>query len=218
MEKKDNSLHSFWESNFQEKQKMWGLTPASSAIMAASLFLENRFQHILIPGLGYGRNAKPFLNNGMEVTGIEISETAISLAKAQFGDRLQNIYHGSVGEMPFSDDHYDGIFCYSLIHLFDKPSRLKLIEDCFNKLKPGGIMIFITVSKQFPSFGQGKLLEHNRYETLPGVCLYFYDSSSIQQDFGSYGLISYEPIAENKQTSKNQLQIPPGYWSIICRK
>ena len=218
MEKKDNSLHSFWESSFQEKQKMWGLTPANSAFEATRLFLENRFQHILIPGLGYGRNAIPFLDNGMQVTGIEISETAISLAKAQFGDQLLNIYQGSVGEMPFSDDRYDGIFCYSLIHLLDEPERIKLIEDCFIQLEPGGIMIFVTVSKQFPSFGQGKLLEPNRYETLPGVCLFFYDSKSIQREFGLFGLISYEPVAEDQQSIGNRPPTLPGYWFILCKK
>jgi hypothetical protein len=34
----------------------------------------------LIPGIGYGRNAKLFIDNGLKVTGIEIADSAISIA------------------------------------------------------------------------------------------------------------------------------------------
>jgi len=216
MDKIDNNLHHFWESNFREKQQMWGLTPANSAFKAASLFQQNQFQNILIPGLGYGRNATPFLNLGMEVSGIEISETAISLAKSNFANQLKYIYQGSVDDMPFNQIQYDGIFCYSLIHLFEKSNRRKLIENCFNKLVLGGMMVFVAVSKQFPNFGKGKFLEPNRYETQPGVRLFFYDGDSIQKEFSSYGLISYELVSEEKQIADNK----PinGYWYIICKK
>lgn len=32
-------MSEFWESNFREKQTMWGFEPADSAIMALDLFL-----------------------------------------------------------------------------------------------------------------------------------------------------------------------------------
>lgn len=69
----------FWESSFIEKQMMWGLEPADSAILAKDFFLEKKVKDILIPGIGYGRNAKIFLDNGINVTGIEISKTAIEI-------------------------------------------------------------------------------------------------------------------------------------------
>ena len=72
----------FWEANFRGKQEMWGWEPADSAISALQLFKEQGFSKILIPGFGYGRNAKVFAGNGFEVTGIEISESAIDLAKS----------------------------------------------------------------------------------------------------------------------------------------
>ena len=88
-------MKDFWESNFIEKQTMWGFEPADSAIMVKDFFVENKITDILIPGIGYGRNAKIFLENEMNVTGIEISKTAIELARIQ--NRLDiPIRHGSV--------------------------------------------------------------------------------------------------------------------------
>lgn len=37
-------------------------------------FLEKNVKDILVPGIGYGRNAKVFIDNGINVTGIEISK------------------------------------------------------------------------------------------------------------------------------------------------
>lgn len=195
---------------------MWGFVPADAAFMAAAFFKAKSIDNILIPGLGYGRNARPFLDHGMKITGIEISETAISLAKKYLSHQLPKIYHGSVASMPFSDEYYDGIFCYCLIHLLDQPARIKLIQDSYNQLKSGGYMIFVAVSKHYPSFGQGKPLGNDRFETIPGVTLYFYDSHSIQEEFGKYGLVSYQEIRDNGKENKSSQQA--SYWYISCNK
>ena len=71
----------FWEENFRENKTMWGFNPSDTAVMVKDFFLKNNIKNILIPGVGYGRNAKVFIDNGIKVTGIEISKTAIELAK-----------------------------------------------------------------------------------------------------------------------------------------
>ena len=121
----------FWEKNFKEKQEMWGLQPANSAVITSKLFAENKYKTILIPGVGYGRNAQAFIAQGMDVTGIEISKTAIELAEKEFGQSIK-IYHGSVKDMPFDDEFYDGVFSHALIHLLDKNDRINMISACYN--------------------------------------------------------------------------------------
>src|SRR5574344_1234223 len=134
----------FWEEAFKDKQEMWGLEPAASTVLTKNFFVEQQVKSVLIPGIGYGRNARIFLENGMTVTGIEISQTAIDLAKKHFGHAL-TIHHGSVTEMPFDKNIYDGIYCYGLIYLLDKSERLKLIQDCYNQLADNGLMVFTAI-------------------------------------------------------------------------
>jgi len=74
-----------WESTFAEKQMMLGTEASRSAVFARDYFARVGAKEILIPGIGYGRNAMPFLERGMSVTGIEISETAIGLARTGMG-------------------------------------------------------------------------------------------------------------------------------------
>lgn len=204
----------FWEKSFIEKQTMWGFEPSKSAMLTLDYFIKNNIKDVLIPGMGYGRNAKPFIDHGMNVTGIEISQTAIDLAR-QSGINTK-IYHGSVGEMPFENKLYEEIFSYALIHLLNESEREKFISDCYNQLKTGGYMVFTAVSKEAPMFGNGKKLSENYYETTAGVKIYFYDFESIQQEFGKYGLVEISEIYEIDSDNKNKPPIK--FLMIKCKK
>ena len=186
----------FWEEAFKDKQEMWGFEPAKSTVLTKDFFVQHKIKNVLIPGIGYGRNAQIFRDNGMTVTGIEISQTAIDLAQKRFGDDLI-IYHGSVTEMPFDDKLYDGIFCYGLIYLLDKDERKKLIEDCFNQLTQNGFMVFTAITKDAETYGQGTRISKDRFEMFGGVTIFFYDKETIDEEFKDAGLFEVTEVTEN---------------------
>lgn len=196
----------FWEEAFKDKQEMWGLEPAKSTVLAKDFFVEHKIKNVLIPGIGYGRNAKIFLENGMKVTGIEISQTAIDLAKKHFGNDL-TIYHGSVTEMPFDDKFYDAVFCYGLIYLLDKNERKKLIQDCYKQLMENGFMIFTAITKDARTYGQGTQLSKDRFEMFGGVKIFFYDKETIEEEFGGAGVFEVHEVSEDYP-----------FYLIKCRK
>lgn len=196
----------FWEEAFKDKQEMWGFEPAKSTVLTKDFFVEQKIKNVLIPGIGYGRNAQIFMDNGMTVTGIEISQTAIDLARKHFGNDL-TIYHGTVSEMPFDDNLYDGIFCYGLIYLLDNKERKKLIQDCFNQLTENGFMIFTTITKNAQTYGQGTLISKDRFEMFGGVKIFFYDKETIDEEFGDAGLFEVTEVTENYP-----------FYLIKCRK
>lgn len=186
----------FWEEAFKNKQEMWGLNPARSTVLTNEFFVEQKVKNVLVPGIGYGRNAKLFADNGMSVTGIEISETAITLAKKHFGNEM-NIYHGSVTDMPFDNNLYDGIYCYGLIYLLDKHERIKLINDCYHQLAANGYMIFTAITKQAVTYGQGVNIGKDRFEMFGGAKIFFYDNETIAEEFGNAGLFEITEVTEN---------------------
>ena len=207
-------MKEIWETSFIQNQMMWGFEPSDSAILAKDFFLKEKVKDILIPGIGYGRNARVFVDNGINVTGIEISETAIDLAR-QNGLSM-DIFHGSVTDMPFDNKLYDGIFCYALIHLLNERERGKFIQDCYNQLKQDGYMIFTTISKKAPMFGNGKQLGKDYFEILEGMKMFFYDSDSIKQEFGQFGLIEFSEIDEPHKNKENK---PPLKFILVkCKK
>jgi SAM-dependent methyltransferase len=211
---KGTLMNDFWENAFKEKQMMWGEHPTKVALETAELFKEKGFRKILIPGSGYGRNAQVFLEAGFEVTGIEISETAIEIGRSLFGSELRML-HGSVVDMPFDSEKYDGIFCHALIHILDMKERRKLIADCFSQLEAGGVMVFTAITKNAGTYGVGIKLSEDRFRTKDGVDLFFYDECSIREEFGEFGLKECNRIHE-PQNGKPGLTTE--FWRIVCQK
>ncbi|EPR67362.1 class I SAM-dependent methyltransferase [Cyclobacterium qasimii] len=205
----------FWEESFRDKQSMWGFTPADAALDTVKLFKEHGLHNVLVPGFGYGRNAKVFTDHGFEVTGIEISETAIAIAKKEYGSQIK-VHHGSVSEMPFDNETYDGIFCYALIHLLEEKDRAKLIADCYKQLSENGYMVFVVISTEDNAYGKGKAISKDRFLTRHGVELFFYNLDSVNNEFGRYGLIDSMAIQE---PAKNITDKPSQkFWQIVCKK
>jgi ubiquinone/menaquinone biosynthesis C-methylase UbiE len=193
---------------------MWKYEPSDSATIALNLFKSDNIKNILIPGIGYGRNARLFCDNGFEVTGIEISKSAIDLAKAS--GLCCKIHHGSVTSMPFDDKKYDGIFCYALIHVLNKTERQTFLKSCFNQLNFGGLMIFVVTSKQNSMYGIGKYVSKDRFEVSKGLKVFFYDSKSISREFSNFGLAYCMDIEEPIKFIEGQ--DPMKLKLVICKK
>ncbi|MCP8304713.1 MAG: class I SAM-dependent methyltransferase [archaeon] len=91
---------------------------------------------------GAGKNAVYLAKKGFDVTGIDISPTAIKYAKkrareAGVSERCK-FFTGNVTEMKIPKDNFDFIFdrgCYHHIPKEDKPKFVKIISD---SLKKGG--------------------------------------------------------------------------------
>ena len=204
----------YWESKFKNEGAMWKFEPSDSAKIALKLFDLDGINNILIPGFGYGRNAKLFLDNGFNVTGIEISKSAIEIAKA---NKLKcKIHHGSVTLMPFDIKKFNGIYCYALIHLLNKYERRDFLKSCFKQLHHGGLMVFVISNKRMSMYGTGKLISKDRFKISNGLNVYFYDSDSIKKEFSEFGLIESKDIDEPMKFMEGQE--PLKLKLVICKK
>lgn len=207
-------MKEYWESKFKSEGAVWDFFPADSAIRALEIFKSNNLIEILIPGFGYGRNGKLFIENNIDVTGIEISQSAIDTARAN--NINCTIHHGSVTFMPFDNKIFDGIYCYALIHLLNKKERKAFLNSCYNQLRKNGLMVFIVASTRNSMFGKGKKLSKNRFKISTGLNVFFYDSLSIIKEFSPYGLIGHEEIEEPMKFMPDQT--PVKLISVTCRK
>ena len=207
-------MNEYWESRFMNEGAMWKFEPADSAIYALSLFKSEKIREILVPGFGYGRNGKLFIDNGFKVTGIEISQSAIDLAR-QSGLEC-TVHHGSVTLMPFDNQKYDGIFCFALIHLLNQRERRNFLKSCFSQLKPCGIMIFTAASKNTGLYGHGRCISKDRYEIARGLKVYFYDNDAILKEFSDFGIVECSDFVEPVKFMEGEE--PVKLKLVICKK
>lgn len=182
-----SSSGDYWDKRFREEKFIWGESPSKSAYDARNRFLKYNVKSILVPGSGYGRNTKLFSSAGFNVVGIEISETACNWAR-QF-DLLSQCYNGSVLDMSFDKTEYDAIYSFNVLHLFHKDEREAFLRECIGKLKEQGLAYFTVFSDEEPTFGKGREVEKNTFESRPGRPAHYFTEDDLIEHFRDFKLI-----------------------------
>ena len=186
----------YWNNRFSDKGKIWGTEPSRTAIYALTLFKKYDIKNILIPGAGYGRHTHFFSTNNFEVTGIEISEIALNIAKEI--DSKSKYILGSVLDMPFNDEIYDAIFCHNLLHLLLEKQRISFIKNCYAQLRDAGFAFFSVFSEKEDSFGKGAKIEDHTFESKPYRPTHYFTNEDILQHFHDFSVIETSIIEENE--------------------
>ena len=97
---------------------------------------------VLDVGCGAGVDLARFAKGGAEVTGVDVSQSAIGLARTNFEQqRLRGWFEVANGEqLPFADNTFDLVFAHGVVQYTAQPQRL--VNECRRVLKPGGEAIF----------------------------------------------------------------------------
>jgi len=105
-------------------------------------------QRLLEVGCGIGTDLTRFALGGARVTGVDLSQTAIDLAR-------QNLsLHGVAAEalrvedaeaLSDADNSYDVVYGHGVVQYTADPARL--IRECHRVLKPGGTAIFMVYNR-----------------------------------------------------------------------
>ena len=120
---------------------------------------------------GAGTNTIYLAQNGYEVTGIDISRTAIEIAKkkAAAADVSMNFLNESFIELPFSDGEFDFVWDMGCFHHVEIQDRRKFIAGINRVLKPGGVYMLTCFS-----YRNGKAWNHFTEPQIVSLfCRYF---------------------------------------------
>lgn len=94
---------------------------------------------VLDAGCGTGRLSRHLADNGCDVDGLDLSPGMLAIARRERPGLASVV--GSVTELPFRDDAFDGVLLwYSLIHLPPDALPLALAETA-RVLRPGGAVL-----------------------------------------------------------------------------
>lgn len=189
-------MRNYWNKRFEAEKRIWGDCPSLTAAKAAELFRKNGVRKILVPGAGYGRHTHYFAAEGFTVHGIEISDIAVELAPVN--QERVTLFCGSVLDMPFSDDFYDAVYCFNVLHLFRAGDRKILIQKCADQLRPGGLLFFTVFSEQEPSFGRGHMVEKDTFESKPGRPTHYFSDADLKEHFAAFDLIETDLMEDRE--------------------
>lgn len=172
-------MSEYWNTRFAQEGMIWGSEPSPTALLAKELFHKHNVQSVLVPGSGYGRNTKVF-SGEFATYGIELSGAALAIA-AEW-DPASHFISGSMLDCAL-DLKTDAIYCYDLLHLFLEGDRHKLLTNCLELLRPGGLLYFTSFSDEDPNYGHGTLMEPGTYEYKEGKYAHFFSEADLRGQF-----------------------------------
>ena len=112
-------------------------------------------QVILDAGCGTGNYLQAIHHKVGTCYGIDINEGMLAQAQQKFGnDSHVKFDYGSLLDLPYSDDFFDGILCNQVIHHLDDPMSTEIFPNvramlaaCFRILRPHGVLVINMCSR-----------------------------------------------------------------------
>ena len=198
-----------WTRAYQSGMTMW--QPQESIVMFSARFLKRRedlkrwtvrreVRRVLDLGCGNGSNARFFAQQGYEAHGIDISPSAIDMAREWFAeDGLQgDLRVGSCLDLPYDDGFMDVVVSHGVLdHLFPADG-LKAMAEVHRVLRAGGLCFLTLVAVNDCEFGKGQPAERNTF-VLPdgyerGLPQHYFDEQDIERLLQGFALLDLRRI------------------------
>ncbi len=187
-------MSEYWEKRYAKEGRIWSDNPSRTVDKANDFFQKEGLRKILIPGSGYGRNADYFASRAYDVTGIEISKTALALARKSNSN--VRLFQGSILDVTFQNEWFDGIYCFNVLHLFLAADRKVFIHKCYDFLRPFGLAFFVVFSELEANYGKGRQIEENTFETKPGRPAHYFTEEDLLANFKDFQILETGLIEE----------------------
>lgn len=112
--------------------------------------LGNGEKNVLDVGCGAGFLSNAIAKAGHTVSGIDMSEESLAIAKKYDETKKVNYQIANAYELPFEDESFDVVSAMDFLEHVEEPARV--IKEVSRVLKPGGVFFFHTFSKNILAY------------------------------------------------------------------
>jgi len=181
-----NNQEEYWETNYRNKPKMFGLTPSFAAEEALKIFKKNNISSIIELGAGLGRDTIFFAKNNIKVEALDYSKTAVMSIKKRIKElNLSEFVSARVFDvrkkLPFGNNTAQGIFSHMLYCMSLKNLEVQTLNnEILRVLESGGINIYTVRNFEDGDYKNGVHIEDESYQN-DGFIINFFSKKKIKE-------------------------------------
>lgn len=170
MTQSDKAAKQLWEKSFEDQvaQQAYNTAPVEALARTMAYYLRARHAdkdlsglHMMEMGCGAGPNLLWLAKKGIKVSGVDISPTALQLARKTLADggcesRVGELVESSVTRTPFDSESFDGIFEACVFQHLNQEDRQSAFAEVVRLLKPGGVFVGYMLADAHTTFQSKK--------------------------------------------------------------
>ena len=181
-----NNQEEYWEINYANKPKMFGLAPSFAAEEALKIFKKKNISSIVELGAGLGRDTIFFAKNNIKVEALDYSKTAVTSIKKKVKElNLSEFVSTKVFDvrkkLPFKNNSIQGIFSHMLYCMSLKNLEVQnLNSEILRVLVKGGVNIYTVRNFEDGDYKNGVHIEDESYQN-DGFIINFFSKKKIEE-------------------------------------
>lgn len=181
-----NNQEEYWEINYANKPKMFGLAPSFAAEEALKIFKKKNISSIVELGAGLGRDTIFFAKNNIKVEALDYSKTAVMSIKKKVKElNLSEFVSTKVFDvrkkLPFKNNSIQGIFSHMLYCMALKNLEVQnLNNEILRVLVKGGVNIYTVRNFEDGDYKNGVHIEDESYQN-DGFIINFFSKKKIEE-------------------------------------
>lgn len=184
-------------------------------------FKRNGEEKVLDLGCGAGRHiffmaAENIIPYGLDFSSEGVRYTRKMLEECGMGRYGDNIVEGSMTELPFDDEAFDGIVCYGALYYLGYSDIKRAVDQMRRVLKTGGRMMCVVRSTQDYRCSGDNCLKTNEPNTYyisvnddtkcahseNGMIMHFFTESEIRELFEGFDNLNIDMITESHNSGQ----------------
>ena len=189
-------LSAYWD-------KKWNVSkenePNPFAFKLIQLYNSVDKPKLLELGCGDGRDLKLFIENGFDVSAVDIATKSIEKLKEKFGNKA-NISCQDIKNLDFANNSFDIIYAHLTLHYFTDKDTSYIFNKIYDLLKINGIFFVKCKSNKdrLCNDSQGKKIADNIY--FRGHIRHFFSLDYLKSKLNKFNIIE---IGEEEHVKYN---------------
>lgn len=148
----------YWDKNWTRWPE--DREPSSFARKALKLFTLKGALSVLDLGCGTGRDSLFFMENGLHVTAVDVSQAALDKIRRP---NIRKIC-ADLSDLALEPDSFNAVYAHLSLHYFDDAATRRIIAGVYQALKPGGVFCLRCKSVKDPLYGRGARVGPDMFE------------------------------------------------------
>ena len=199
MPKSDQKSH--WEEVFSQETAFFGDEPSDFAKNSLELLRQEAVHDVLELGCGQGRDTFYLARNGLQVTALDYSDTAVAAilkraATAGLSSMVTAQAHDVRRPLPFPDASFDACYSHMLLCMDLSTAEISFIlGEIHRVLRPGGLVVYSVRSDLDKHYRAGTHLSEDIYK-IGDFVVHFFAAEKIRILAEGYDILGIDRLEE----------------------